>query len=175
MSLQRLTPCSLPRRHGTMAVHAQCLQNVSMATGTFASQLRGSRPRHTSTAVTAGRAQRFCALSTYNRRYEASAPRHLAISSTLSAAGPQQQQRIGSSASAFSSVASPFGGRPTLAQLASHIGRPRFNALARLASNALGSLRRSTDDLPPPPGVAYAAAAVASPAAPAPAQQVHNL
>lgn len=157
-----------------MAVHAQCLQNVSMATGTFASQLRGSRPRHTSTAVTVGRAQRFCALSTYNRRYEASAPRHLA--GTLSAAAPQQHQHIGSSASAFSSAASPFSGRPTIARLASHIGRPRFNALARLASNTLVTVRRSADDLPTAPGVAYASAAVASPArAAAPVQQVSSV
>ena len=155
-----------------MAVHAQCLQNVSMATGTFASQLRGSRPRHTSTAVTAGRAQRFCALSTYNRRHEASAPRHL--TGTLSAAAPAQYQRIGSSASAFSSAASPFAGRPSLAQLASHIGRPRFNALARLASNAFGSLRRTTDEGSfSSPGVAHASAAVAAPSySAASAQQV---
>lgn len=155
-----------------MAVHAQCLQNVSMATGTFASQLRGSRPRHTSTAAIAGRAQRFSALSTYNRRFEPSAPRQLG--GTLTATPPQQQAyQIGSSASAFGSSASAFAGRPTIARLASHIGRPHFNALARLASNALGTVRRSTDDATSPPGVAYASAAVAaSPAAAAPVQQV---
>lgn len=153
--------------HAAMAVHAQCLQNVSMATGTFASQLRGSRARHTSTAVNAaaGRQQRFCALSTYNRRADTVARQAGPLTVGLSA----QSQGLGSSLSSFA-------GRPTLARLASHIGRPRFNALARLASTALGS-RRSADAYTPSTG-AHASAAVAerpTAAVAAPAQLVRHM
>ena len=139
------------------------LNNVSMATGTFL-QHRGGRPRAgvTSTSAALRGQRRFSALGTYNRRDEATGRQHAPLASLGSTSyGGATLQRI-------TSGRSSFAGSPTLQRLASHIGKPRFNALARLASTALSS-RRSHER----PTVASAAvAAVAAPPAPAPAQQV---
>ena len=103
-----------------MAVHTlQCLNHVSMATGTFA----GARPsgHRRVTASMADRQQtKFNAMATYNRRS------HLPMASL----GGTRLQRIHSGRDHF------FGGA-SLQRLASHIGQPRFNALSRLASSPL--------------------------------------
>ncbi len=102
--------------HPSVALH-----NVSVSTGTFAAQLRGS-----STAG-AARGLRVNALSTYNRRGSRTAMS--AILATHRAAAPQQASAIT---------------RASLARL-THIARPRFNALQRLASHALSSHTRGRD------------------------------
>ena len=109
--------------HPSVALH-----NVSVSTSTFAAQLRGSRhaPGSPSTAGVA-RGLRVNALSTYNRRGSRTAMS--AILATHRAAAPQQASAIT---------------RASLARL-SHIARPRFNALQRLASHALSSNTRGRD------------------------------
>lgn len=133
-----------------MAVHSvQCLNNVSFATGKFTGR---SKPRITQS--TALRQQnRFDALTTFNRREAL----------PLSSFGGSRMQAITSGMSTF------YGG-PSLQQLSQHIGRPRFNALARLASTALRSsfeARGSTAA-----AVRAAVGSVASPVAPGRRQPV---
>ena len=99
--------------------------NVSVSTSTFAAQLRGSRPAPgASSAAGAARGLRVNALSTYNRRGDRTAMS--AVLATHRAAAPQQASAIT---------------RASLARL-SHVARPRFNALQRLASHALSTKDR---------------------------------
>ena len=109
--------------HPSVALH-----NVSVSTSTFAAQLRGSRhaPGGSNTAG-AARGLRVNALSTYNRRGSRTAMS--AILATHRAAAPQQASAIT---------------RASLARL-SHVARPRFNALQRLASHALSTNTRGHD------------------------------
>ena len=99
----------------------QCLNHVSMATGDFAAA-RATGHRRVTATMNSRQQIKFNAMATYNRR--ANIP--------MASMGGTQLARIRSGREHF------FGGA-SLKRLASHIGRPRFNALARLASSSLRS------------------------------------